>query len=258
MMFSRNPEWIAIPPTILGNVAPWQSGSSHPPMIMSLPLLITGSSGLSATNYTTSTLSTSSTFQTLTSGPNTVFSVTIPDAYPVSLPYPGGQWNVAQLRNLVYVNQPEPITTFVISQQTYAERNLSWKDKIRNEIAAYSNRPAGWDGYAAKPINPNAMADARKFVQMLPEDINAPRDIPCSDGEVSLVWRSDGRYAEISFPGNGTFYWYATNGTQEVSDDDVPVDRGVPTPLQEVMGFGIVTTSIPPIPQYGRVLLEAA
>jgi hypothetical protein len=125
-------------------------------------------------------------------------------------------------------------------------------------LDAFIDRPAGWDGYGAQAIRPRAILDAINFVERLPDDIEQPRDLPCSDGEVSLVWREEERYAEISFPGDGTFYWYATNGHAEGKGDDVPIETGLPDALQELIGIGIVSTSIPPIPQYSSALLEAA
>ena len=149
----------------------------------------------------------------------------------------------------------EPI--MVSPHQSYTERNVSWKDAMIEEIGAYSHRPAGWDGYNAQPIKPNAISDAIDFVRLLPDDVEIPRDLPVSDGNVSLVWRDKSRYGEISFPGDGTFFWYATNGEREEGDDDVPVAHGLPELLQEIIGFGLIASSVPPIPRYGGALLEA-
>jgi hypothetical protein len=144
------------------------------------------------------------------------------------------------------------------AQPTYAERMLSWKDKLVQEIGQYGSRPSGWDGYNAQPIREQAIVDAQEFVHLLPDDTEPPRDMPCSDGEISLVWRDGNRFAEISFPGNGTFYWYATDAQNHGFEDDVPVTHGFPARLQEILGIGLTKTSIPPFPQYGRILLEAA
>jgi hypothetical protein len=87
------------------------------------------------------------------------------------------------------------------------------------------------------------------------------RDQPCSDGEVSLVWREGERFAEIGFAGDGTFYWYATDGERKAGDDDIPVGRGLPLPLQEIMGMrpkeqGKLASSIPPT-SYGLMRVSA-
>jgi hypothetical protein len=146
----------------------------------------------------------------------------------------------------------------VSTHPSYAEKALSWKVEIAEEIANYVSRAPGWDGYNAQTIRPQAIYDAIEFVSALPDDIERPRDMPCSDGEVSLVWRDGDRYAEVSFPGNRTFYWYATDGRREAGNDDVPIGNGLPEQLQEIIGIGIISTSIAPIPHYATALLEAA
>jgi hypothetical protein len=76
-----------------------------------------------------------------------------------------------------------------------------------------------------------------RFAAVLPLEIAAPIDQPCSDGEVSLVWRLGASFAEVSFPGNRTFYWYCTNGTEEAAGEGVPVEAGIPAALKRIMRF---------------------
>ena len=112
-----------------------------------------------------------------------------------------------------------------------------WRDTLITEIAAYIDRSHGWDGYQALPINGHAIDDVIRFISRLADDIPRPLDQPCADGEVSLVWRYGTYFAEIGFPGDQTFYWYCTDGTSEGSDDDVPVNNGIPIELTCIMGF---------------------
>ena len=105
--------------------------------------------------------------------------------------------------------------------------------------AGYANRPHGWDGFQGKPIEPSAIADATKFVELLPDELPPPIDQPCSDGEVSLVWRFGACFAEISFPGDHTFYWYCTNGSEEDASEGVSINSGIPAALSRIMGFGV-------------------
>jgi hypothetical protein len=147
--------------------------------------------------------------------------------------------------------------------RTYAEQTLSWKDTLIQAVKEYRTRVAGWDGYEARPISPAAIDDTREFIALLPDQIEPPHDQPCSDGEVSLVWRKGKRFAEVSFPGDGTFYWYATDEERTGSDEGVPVRRGLPLHLQEIVGLrppntGKLPNSIPPILYQTTAYISAA
>jgi len=113
----------------------------------------------------------------------------------------------------------------------------SWREQLVAEISAYSLHEPGWDGYSARAIDHAAIVDAITFVRQLPDDLPSPLDQPCSDGEVSLVWRQGERFAEIGFGGGGTFWWYSTDGEREDGGEDLLVGQGIPTELGRIMGF---------------------
>lgn len=126
-----------------------------------------------------------------------------------------------------------------------------WRESLRVEIADYITRSEGWDGYNAKRISLSAIRDAMIFVTGLGVGVPPPLDQPCSDGEVSLVWRMGDCFAEVGFPGDGTFYWYGTDGMNEASAESVPVHDGLPAELQTVMRFVVgqptsILSSLPP------------
>jgi hypothetical protein len=114
-----------------------------------------------------------------------------------------------------------------------------WRDNLRADIAGYANRTHGWDGFQAKPIDAVAISDALHFVDMLPDELPPPHDQPCSDGEVSLVWRIGACFAEVSFPGDHTFYWYCTNGSEEDAGEGISVDMDIPGAVSRIMGFDV-------------------
>lgn len=113
----------------------------------------------------------------------------------------------------------------------------SWREQVAAEISAYALRASGWDGYSAKMIDSSAIADAVAFVRQLSEDLPPPLDQPCSDGEVSLVWRRDKCFAEIGFSGDETFWWYCTDGKRESSGEGMPLEFGIPAELGSIMSF---------------------
>ena len=121
--------------------------------------------------------------------------------------------------------------------QNWDSGRPSWRMRLESEIDGYSLRAPGWDGYAAKAIAGKAIRDAITFVRNLSEDLPPPLDQPCSDGEVSLVWRQKQRFAEVGFPGDGTFWWYCTSGDEEGSAEGVPVSEGLPPELRRLMDF---------------------
>ena len=136
------------------------------------------------------------------------------------------------------------------------------KETLIQEVEEYRNRAPGWDGYEARSISEDAIEDVQRFIVLLPDTIEPPRSQPCSDGEVSLVWRKGKRFAEVSFPGNGTFYWYATDGERIGSDEDVPIRRGLPLHLQDIVGLRPVNhakppSSMPPV-RYGAMAYVSA
>jgi hypothetical protein len=122
-----------------------------------------------------------------------------------------------------------------------------WRDDLAAEVEAYRLKPVGWDGYSAKTIQPQAIANAVDFIRSLPPNVPRPIDQPYANGDVSLVWRTGDNFAEIVFAGDQTFSWYATNGREEGSGDDLPLDSGLPADLERTMGFAsgrlMVTTS---------------
>ena len=126
-----------------------------------------------------------------------------------------------------------------------------WRDDLAAEISAYELKVEGWDGHSAVPIHPVAILDATSFVRSLAVDIPPPIDQPCSDGEINLVWRVGDKFATLAFAGDHTFSWYATNGREEESGEDLPINSGLPVDLQRLMGFaserlGSITTSFAP------------
>ena len=129
----------------------------------------------------------------------------------------------------------------------------SWREQLEAEISAYTLRGPGWDGYSAKAIDHAAIVDAVTFVRRLPDDLPPPLDQPCSDGEVSLVWRRGEHFAEIGFVGDGTFWWYCTDGEQEDGGEELPVGHGIPAELNRIMGFP-VEESAPSKAPWGETL----
>lgn len=73
-----------------------------------------------------------------------------------------------------------------------------------------SHAETGWDGGAASPVSPVAIALAADFVRALPDDYEMPEVGVEPDGAVSLDWLpSRHRMLSISFTGNSDRLAYA-------------------------------------------------
>lgn len=85
------------------------------------------------------------------------------------------------------------------------ERALIELDGVRKEASS-----PGWNGYEAKPMDPDAYANARLFLESLPTTAPRPEVSADPDGDVALDWSFGPHKAlSVSISGNGrcTFAW---------------------------------------------------
>lgn len=74
-----------------------------------------------------------------------------------------------------------------------------------NTINQYGKLENNWDGYGGICPKPETIIDAKKFLDLLPVDVNLPVPMVASDGEVSFFWRTPLSYLEIGFYGNSKY-----------------------------------------------------
>lgn len=92
-------------------------------------------------------------------------------------------------------------------------------------------------------LDADGASDAIWFLKASPE--MPPADVRVADyGDVLgvklkwLRWKEDGSIAidcEVCFPGNGTFDWRLNLGLIEKDGEGVPVERGAPEQMPEVL-----------------------
>lgn len=102
-------------------------------------------------------------------------------------------------------------------------------DKLSAELQSYLDLPHGWDGCEGVPAPFDAVADTLAFFEMRPQDIPLPYPQIGSDGEVSLYWRTQEVFAEVSFFGDGEYsyharYTHAEDQPMSQARDDCRVD----------------------------------
>jgi hypothetical protein len=85
-----------------------------------------------------------------------------------------------------------------------------------------------WDGYGARPVDPDSFNEAERFIRALPTTVSEPEVAVDPDGEISLEWYfeprkvfsvSIGKRNEIKYAG-----LYGLNKTygREYFDDEIP------------------------------------
>lgn len=82
------------------------------------------------------------------------------------------------------------------------------RELLETELSRYPTFRHGWDGHSAKPVSPDSLRDARKFLSMRPADIPLPHPALDTEGEVTFGWYTGGLSAAVMFEGDGTFYFY--------------------------------------------------
>jgi len=103
------------------------------------------------------------------------------------------------------------------------ERALDELETMRDEASIQ-----GWDGYGAKPMNPQAYIQAKRFLESLPTTAPQPEIGADPDGDVALDWSFGPRRAltvSINETGRCTFAWMRGNSTLRGTDW---FDDGIP------------------------------
>ena len=108
-----------------------------------------------------------------------------------------------------------------------AEGTLNELDAIRDEA-----RVEGWNGYGARPLNPDAYQNAKLFLAALPPTAPVPEVSADPDGDVALDWIFGPQKAlsiSIGPTGRCTFAWM--RGMRTYRGTDWLDDNGIPTPI---------------------------
>lgn len=137
--------------------------------------------------------------------------------------------------------QPKPE-----SDQTYGgifvvpelplSHEASWlwhKAKVEAVLASYAELENDWDGYGGQPAKLQSLVDALAFIDKLPNQAVPPRAMLSGNGEISLYWEDGSRYAEASFPGDGTYHFILDSDAKTLAMDDL-------NPSEEKVGMEVI------------------
>lgn len=91
---------------------------------------------------------------------------------------------------------------------------------VLKKLDALAELQAGWDGHEGRPIRPEVLRDARKFLVALSmtDGLRAPFAAPISSGQVQFEWEGHGRYLELVFEGGGLISAFRVVGADEIDD----------------------------------------
>ena len=85
------------------------------------------------------------------------------------------------------------------------------------EVRQSSSTP-GWDGYGAEPVRQEAVAQARRFLKVLPEQLHFPSLGAEADGCVTLEWYASPDWVlSVSVSADGQLVYAALFGGRKKS-----------------------------------------
>lgn len=73
------------------------------------------------------------------------------------------------------------------------------KQETIERIRSFATLGHGWDSYIAKPITPEAIAAAIRFVHASPSELPPPKAFPMTNGGIGFTWLAtpDGRIIAV-------------------------------------------------------------
>ena len=78
-------------------------------------------------------------------------------------------------------------------------------------IISYAFLPANWGGHGEDPIRGEAVADALRFLNLLPPRVPLP-DVGPSGDEINFTWEGDDHLIDVGLCGDGQIHYYARIG----------------------------------------------
>lgn len=109
--------------------------------------------------------------------------------------------------------------------------------RVLDKLYSYRGLCQDWDGYGGEPATYASFSNAVEFVNRLPIRFNAPVSMLAGDGEISLFWKDNGCYLEVSFPGDNTYHYIFQNGKEQFASADIPLNgSGLDASLTAYLG----------------------
>lgn len=91
---------------------------------------------------------------------------------------------------------------------------------LAERLYMYRGLEEDWDGYGGQAATFGSFTNAMEFVKKITRRFDVPASMLAGDGEISLFWRKNGSYLEVSFPGdNSCHFIYKADGEVYASQD---------------------------------------
>ena len=83
---------------------------------------------------------------------------------------------------------------------------------LASHLVTYRGLEDGWDGAGSVAPPENAIQEALRFIDLLPNKVMAFEAMAAADGEVGLCCVQENFYADIGFRGDGTIAYFVRSG----------------------------------------------
>lgn len=111
----------------------------------------------------------------------------------------------------------------VLPQSHEASKSASLA-MLFGKLQSYRSLDEDWDGYGGSPATYKSFISAIEFLSSLSQRFDTPSPMLASDGEISLYWKTEDKYLEISFPGDGTYHYIYVSPTDRYASPDLPLN----------------------------------
>ncbi|MWV11174.1 hypothetical protein F3I62_03605 [Pseudomonas sp. R-28-1W-6] len=96
--------------------------------------------------------------------------------------------------------------------------------RLTEKLFMYRGLDEDWDGYGGQPATYGSFSNAMEFVQKLTKRFELPASMLAGDGEISLFWKRNGSYLEISFPGDNSYHFIYKDSNEVFASPDLSFD----------------------------------
>lgn len=114
-------------------------------------------------------------------------------------------------------------------------RNLK-KENLVYSIRSYRAYEDDWDGYGGKAPFNATVEDTITFLRLFPDKFAFPYSGLAGDGQISLFWKQDNIFIELSFNGDGMYSCFARDSKgSDYYCDSVSVVDPLPIEIENII-----------------------
>jgi len=92
---------------------------------------------------------------------------------------------------------------------------------LTERLMMYRSLEDDWDGYGGHAATFGSFINALEFTGKLLRRYLIPAAMLAGDGEISLFWKQNGSYLEVSFPGDNTYHFIYKGSSGVYASPDI-------------------------------------